>query len=38
VFYLVWKGYIITNTFNLFCPFKEHNISTLNDPFGFYTP
>jgi hypothetical protein len=37
MFYFVWRGFIIMNTFNFLCPFKEHNISTLNDPFGFYT-
>jgi hypothetical protein len=26
------------DTFYFFCPFKEHNIFTLDDPFGFYTP
>jgi hypothetical protein len=29
--YLLWRGFFVMNTF------KEHNISTLDDPFGFYT-
>ncbi len=37
LYYLLWRGFIIMDTFYFFCPFKEHNISTLDDLFGFYT-